>query len=168
MAAQVAEGAQALGVGGHGPLRVPGRPRGEEEVRDVARRHGAGPGHRRLRRDPVRGAQEVVPSGGLHSARRGPVGASRPAPGSLVAQDDGPPELSQVLADQQPGIVHPQEPPHGEQGASARRPQDVGRLGSLEPGVEGDQHHAGPEDAESGHHPLGTIRAPRARPAPPA
>ena len=43
----------------------------------------------------------------------------------------------------------------------ARSAQDVGGLGPLEPGVDGDQHRAGLQ-AEGGHDPLGAVVGPDA------
>ena len=64
-------------------------------------------------------------------------------------------------------VVGAEEPSDGEEDPGPRLPQDVGRLVSLEPGVEGHQQRAGTDGAQGGDHPLGAVGRPDRHPVAP-
>ena len=107
-----------------------------------------------------------LPRNSSQAARWGPsvrrlAGCRRRRPSR---RSDDPVERADVLLLQQGRVVDPQEAPDGEEGRRPRRAQDVGRLASLEPGVERDQHGPGPEQPEGGEHPLGAVGRPDRHP----
>ena len=139
---------QGLGMGAHGALGVPGGARREQDVGQVVGpdplrpAHGVGLVHR------VTGGEELVPCDG--------------AGGRLAPEDDDVLEVGEpvALGAQQIDVVGVEEAGDGEQEPGPALGQDVGGLGALEAGVEGDEHGAGRMQAHQGHQPLPDIRRP--------
>ena len=104
---------------------------------------------------------------GRQARHRPPVCArARTRRGTLVAQEDRARQVAGVLARQQARVVGAQEPAHRDEGRRARVAHDVGRLTTLEPGVERHEHRTGPQEPERGEHPLGAVGRPHGHPVP--
>ena len=69
-----------------------------------------------------------------------------------------------VHANQQGGVIDAQEATHGHEQRLPRRTEDLRRLRPLEASVERHEHRTGPEGAERGQHPFGTVRRPHGHP----
>ena len=91
---------------------------------------------------------------------------SRTGRGTLVAQEDRARQVAGVLALQEARIVGAEEPADGDEHRHAGVADDVGRLTTLEPGVERHKHRTGPQEAERGEHPLRTVGRPHGHPVP--
>ena len=158
------KGPQGLTVGGHRPLGVAGGPRGEDEVGEVAGGDRGGPtgGH-------VGGAQASLTQEDLPLDDRVALGGRPPRRAVTGAQHDHPLEVGHLGAGshrlvEQPRVVVAEEPLHGEEHPRPRLGQDVRRLRSLEPGVEGHQEGARPHRPEGGDDPLGAVGRPDRHP----
>ena len=103
------------------------------------------------------------------------VGPGRLGEGALVVvtEEDDPLEGGDVLLLEHRRVVDPEEAPDAEEGPGPRALQHVGRLGTLEAGVQRDEDGPRPEEPERGEDPLGHVRGPdrhpvaRARSPPP-
>ena len=126
-----AEGPERLRVTGRDALRVPGCPRGEDEVRRRVRVHCGAPSlvllfcHR-----AATGQQHVE---GRHRRSLGQRGRR-----ALHRHDRRQP--AEILPDQHRRVVESEEPFDRAEGADLGRAEDVGRFCALEPGVERDDH----------------------------
>ena len=149
-----------LGVRGGGALGVAGRAGREDQVRGVVGSDGVGSACRLGWVDGVARSQEVGEAddrGGRRRRRKSDVGASR-------REEDDPPEVTDVLADEEGGVIDAQEAPHGDEQGRARRAEDVRGLRTFEASVEWHQHRSGAERAERGEHPFGAVRRPHGHP----
>ncbi len=134
-----------LTVGGHHALGAPGGPRGEDQIRQVVGPDGFEPG---------------LGFGLVH----GLAACEELAPGNrafgFAAQGDDRLEFGQILPRNFARVVDPQEVAQGAEPTGPTLAQDIGRLGSLHAGVQGDENSAGVLQPDGRHHPLVNIRRP--------
>ena len=137
----------------HDPLRYPGGPGGEEDVRWIV------------------GADRRAPALDLVTAR---PGSPSPRTRSMtrcsrtrgsVRDHDGL-QVGKLGADvvEHRDVVRAEEVRDGDQHAGAAPGEDVGRLDAFEPGVDRHEDGTGLEDPEHGHDPLGAVEGPDRHP----
>ena len=136
----------------HDALWHAGGARGEEDVRRVVgSERGA----------PASDFHQALGSGSAHEVRPGQRAVGDRAPhhhaGGQVGQ-------RRSGGFQEGDVVGVQEVRDGHQGLGLAPCEQVGGLGSLEPGVDRDEDATGGEDTEDGHHPVGAVEAPDAHP----
>ncbi len=143
---------EGAAVGHQHTLGLPGGARGEEDVREVVRTQ-SGPALIDL--GPSRFGGPVDEGGpGLRADRSLPPG-----------HDDGPQFGQFDLGGPQHGdIVGPEKFGDRDQCRGSGPPEQVGRLPTLEAGVDGHQHGPGHGEAQEGDGPLGAVEGPDGHP----
>ncbi len=136
----------------HDALGDPGRPGREEDVGRIVRPERGGAAidlGQRLRRGA---GEEALPIGGT--------------PGGAPSRHDNRIEVGQLhpRGVEHGEVVVTQEAGDGHQDAGPAPQQQIGRLGTLEPGVDGNQHPARGEDPERGNDPLDAVGRPDRHP----
>src|SRR4030095_16518615 len=136
---------EVLAVRGHHALRVAGRPRREDEVREVVGRDRESGGARVGFRNRSRSREKILP---------------RDCPVGRTPQHDLLCEIRQVLAAERMDEARAEEVAHRAEDLRSALPEDVARLAALHPRAERHQHAARRLRAERRDDPLREVRSP--------